>query len=384
MVLVVTAALLARSLGNLDRAELGFDPNHVLMFKIDPTLNGYDPGRVRNLAVGIVDRLRGLPGVAGVTFSSHRLLANQSAIGVASTESETPPEPGSADARTYIQEHAVWRQIVGPDFFATLKLPLLRGRALDERDAPTGARTVVINRALAQRLFNTEDAVGRRVRLGLARTAPVYEVVGVAANARYTSVRDDMPPTAYLAATQHPMNTMTFAIRTQGNPERLVPAVREAVKGIDDQIPLVGIRTLSDQVAESLRQERLFSRLSLLLGAVTLALSAVGLYGLLAYGVALRIPEIGLRMALGAERRNVAWLVLRQSLTLAAIGLVAGSAAAMAGTTFVASMLYQLPARDPGTMLIAAAVMLGTCLLAGYAPARRAARVDPLVALRSE
>jgi ABC-type antimicrobial peptide transport system permease subunit len=144
------------------------------------------------------------------------------------------------------------------------------------------------------------------------------------------------------------------------------------------------MRTIEDQNAQSLQQERLFARLAILLGCVTLALSAIGLYGLLAYGVAQRIPEIGLRMALGAERSVVRWMVLRQSLLLAAVGLVAGVAGAIAGTRLVESMLYELPARDPLTIAAAAAVMLTTCILAGYLPARRASRVDPLVALRAE
>ena len=156
------------------------------------------------------------------------------------------------------------------------------------------------------------------------------------------------------------------------------------MRGVDDQIPVVKMRTLEAQVAESLRQERLFSRLAILLGAVALVLSAIGLYGLLAYGVAQRVPEIGLRMALGAERSAVRWMVLRQSLLLAIPGLAGGVAGAVAATRLVESMLYQLPPRDPVTIAAAAAIMLGTCALAGYVPARRASRVDPLVALRAE
>jgi predicted permease len=382
MVLVVTAALLARSLRNLDRADLGFDAHNVLTFKVDATLNGYTPERVREVTSRILEALRSSPGVVGATHSSHRLLAHQSSIGVATTEAETPPEPGSAEARAFMQQHSVWRQTTGPDFFSTLRIPIVRGRALDERDSAASQKVMVVNRLLAQQLFKTDDVVGRRVRLGMRKTAPLYEIVGVSGDARYTSIRDGMPPTLYLAAPQQPAGTVTFEVRTAGPAESASALVRDVVRRVDDQLPLVALRTLEDQVSESLRQERLFARLAILLGCVTLALSAIGLYGLLAYGVAQRIPEIGLRMALGAERRGVAWMVLRQSLWLAAAGLAGGVAGAYGAARLVAALLYELPARDPWAMAIAASIMLTTCLLAGYVPARRASRVDPLIALR--
>ena len=218
----------------------------------------------------------------------------------------------------------------------------------------------------------------------MRKTSPVYEVVGVAADARYTAVREPMPPTAYLSAAQQPLNTIVFEVRTSGDAVAIGNAVREAVRAIDDQVPVVKMRTLEQQVSESLRQERWFARLAILLGAITLALSAIGLYGLLAYGVAQRVPEIGLRMALGAERASVGWMVLRRSLLLAAAGLVAGAAGALAGTRLVESLLYELPPRDPIAMAAAGAILLTTCALAGYIPASRAARVDPLTALRAD
>jgi predicted permease len=312
------------------------------------------------------------------------LLSSSSSIGIASTEGEALPQPGSEPARPFMLEHRVWRQVTGPGFFTTMRLPILRGRSLDERDAPGGQRSAVVNALLARQLFKTEDVVGRRFRLGLRATSPLYEIVGVAGNARYTSVRDPTPPTAYLAAAQQPPGAATFEVRTATDAGAFAAVARDVVRRLDDQLPLVAVRTIQDQTARSLGQERLFARLALLLGGVTVALSAIGLYGLLAYGVAQRIPEIGLRMALGAGRGSVRWMVLKQSLLLAAAGLVAGSAGAVAGTRLVESMLYELPARDPLTIAAAASVMLTTCFLAGYFPARRASRVDPLVALRTE
>jgi predicted permease len=384
MVLVVTAALLTRSLHKLDRAELGFDARNVLTFRLDPTLNGYTPERLRALYARVIEELRAVPGVLGVTSTSHPLLANSSAIGVAANEGTALPDPESAAAQAFIREHSVWRQITGPAFFETMRVPIVRGRALDERDAASSQKVTVVNRILAQQLFGTDDVVGRRFRLGMRSTAPLYEIVGVSANARYTSVRDRMPPTAYLAASQQPAGPATFAVRTASDAAAFAPTARDTVRRLDDQLPLVAVRTMEEQVARSLRQERLFARLAALLGGVAVALSAIGLYGLLAYAVAQRVPEIGLRMALGAEARVVRWMVLRQSLVLATVGLAAGIAGAAGATRLVESLLYELPPRDPVTFGLAAALMIIVSALAGYLPARRAARVDPLVALRAE
>ena len=196
MTLVVTAGLLARSLRNLDRAELGFDPHGVLTFRLDPTLNRYEEARVRSLYAAVLDGLRASPGVLGATFTSHRLLSNSSSIGVASTEGEALPDPGSEPAQAFMVEHRVWRQMTGPRFFETMRVPILRGRALDERDGAGGQRAAIVNARLARQLFKTEDVVGRRFRMGLLATSPLYEIVGVAADARYTAVREGMPPTA--------------------------------------------------------------------------------------------------------------------------------------------------------------------------------------------
>jgi predicted permease len=384
MVLVVTAALLTRSLRNLDRAELGFDPRGILTFRLDPTLNGYTPDRVRAFYARAYDALRAQPGVVAVTTMSHMLLSNSSSIGIASTDGEALPQPGSRGVQAFARDHSVWRQAAGPAFFDTIRLPIVRGRALDGRDTETSQRVAVVNRILARQLFKTDDVVGRRFRLGLTAKAPLYEIVGVAADARYPSVRSPMPPTAYLAASQQSAGAVTFAVRTAGDPASFANTARDAIRQIDDQIPLFAVRTMEAQAARSTSQERLFARLAALLGLVALTLSAIGLYGLLTYAVAQRVPEIGLRMALGAEQQSVAWMILRQSLILAVLGLIGGTAGAIAAGRLVESMLYGLPARDALAIGTAATIMLTTCALAGYLPARRAARVDPLVALRAE
>jgi ABC-type lipoprotein release transport system permease subunit len=242
----------------------------------------------------------------------------------------------------------------------------------------------IVNAKLAEQLFGTADAVGRRFVLGLAANAPSVEVIGVAADAHYTSIQQGIVPTAYLPIQQARLNRMTFAVRTAADPMGLAGTVRETLRGIDDGLPIFDVRTQQEQILRSLAQERLFANLALLLGLVTLALSGIGLYGLLAYAVTRRTPEIGVRIALGAERSQVRWMMLRQSLLLIAAGLALGIPGAIASRSVVANLLVDLSATDPRAIAAAALLMMAVGLAAAYVPARRASRIDPLTALRAE
>jgi len=237
-------------------------------------------------------------------------------------------------------------------------------------------------------LFGTEDALGRPFRFGSYRrtNTPPLQVVGVVDDARYSSVRADKPPTVYMYYRQRPdmKNAPTFYVRTASAPAAITPSIREIVRDIDPRMPVYSVTTQSDQIAMSLRRERLFAELASLLGMIAVLLSAIGLYGLLAYGVARRTPEIGLRMAIGASRGSVQWMILRESMALAAAGVLLGVPGALAGTRVLQSLLFGLAARDPATITAAASAMFVLAALASYVPARRAARVDPLVALRAE
>ncbi len=199
-------------------------------------------------------------------------------------------------------------------------------------------------------------------------------------------MREDMRPTVYVFYRQQPemKSAATFEVRSMVSPYALVPSMREIVREIDPNMPMYGVMTQTDQIETSLRTERLFARLAALLGGVAVLLSAIGLYGLLAYGVARRTPEIGLRMALGAERTLVRWMILRESLILAAVGLLLGIPAALVGARVLQSMLFGLAPTDPATIAVAALSMLVLAVLAGYIPAQRASRVDPMVALRAD
>lgn len=386
LLLVAGAGLLIRSLRNLQTADLGFNPAQLLLFRVDPTLSGYEGQRAVDLYSRILENARRTPGVVGASLSSHRLISNSSMISVARRADDPPPAEGSPDARAFDRSHRAWGLAVDERFFQTLGIPVLRGRAFERGDAGTNP-VVVVNQLLAKQLFGSEDAVGRVFTTGSRHPqTPPLHIVGVVADARYTGLRDPKPPTYYLFYRQHPemKNAPTFEIRTAGRPSAVAATMRQIVHDIDPNVPIFAMMSQTDQITQSLVRERLFARLSTLLGSVAILLSAIGLYGLLTYGVARRTPEIGLRMALGARQGAVRWMVMRESLVLVALGILLGIPAALAGTTILQSLLFGLDARDPVTLGAACISMLGLALLAAYLPARRAAHVDPLIALRAE
>ena len=384
MLLVTAAGLLAWSARNLQGVDPGFDPRNLLTFSVDTSLNGYDVSKSRTLTDAALERLRALPGVTGASMSSHRLIADSSSIGVARQASETPPPLGSAEARQFGTKHRAWRLVVDGGFFETMKIPLLRGRTFTFADVDKAPLVVIVNTALANQLFGSADVVGRRISMGIVAKTPELEIVGVVADAKYTTLKRDAPPTAYFPYQQGALNRATFEMRTSGDPMAYVSAVREALRSVDDTLPIFDIRTQEQQIVISLERELMLAKLATLLGGVTLLLSGIGLYGLLAYAVTRRTPEIGVRMALGAEKGQVRWMILRQSFLLVAIGLALGIPGAAYSSRFVESLLFGLTAADPKVLIVASVVMVVVGCVAAYVPARRASRIDPLTALRAE
>ena len=384
LLLVSAAALLAWSATRLQRVDPGFDPTNLLTVSVDATLNGYDEGRTRSFVGDALAELRSLPGVTHASASNVRLIANSSSSGITRPEGAPPVDPNSNEARELSRTHRTWRMAVDGAFFDTFRIPVLRGRTFPSTVDPDGPGIAVVNEALALQLFGTTDVVGRRFVGSLRPGAKPIEILGVARDAHYTSLRSAPPPTAYFPYQQAPAGRMTFAIRTAGDPLALASTIREALRRVDSTLPLFHVRTQEDQIRRSIAQERLFANLALLLGTVTLVLSAVGLYGILAYAVTRRTPEIGVRIALGAERRQVRWLILRQSFGLVGLGLLLGIPGAAASARLLDSLLFGLSPYDWRALAVAVVLLVAVGLAAAYFPARRAARIDPLTALRAE
>jgi len=384
MLLVTAAALLVLSLRSLEQVDPGFDAENVLVFRLDPRQNGYEGPRGRALMESALEGLRRIPGVRAASFSSHPLIANTADVAVARPAGTAAPAPGTVEAPQFIAEHRAWRMVTDDEFLTTMGIRLRSGRHLRAADVDAAAPVAVVNESLAKQLFGTPDAVGRQMLLGLGANGQPIEIVGVSADARYTSLRQGAPPTFYVSYRQRATWGSTFVVRTAGDPNAIAGQVREVVRALDPALPVSNLRTQREQIQLSLRRERLFAQLATLLGAATLLLAAIGLYGLLAYAVTRRVPELGLRMALGAGRGRVKWMVLKQSLVLVTAGLAIGVPAALVSGRFVSSLLFGISPTSPLAVTAAGGIMLAVSLFASFIPAQRASRVDPMVALRAE
>ncbi len=294
----------------------------------------------------------------------------------------------------YIQGHAhprdreyfnsINRLVVSPGFFSTMGLKLLAGREFTPRDDAKAPTVAIINEAAVRQYFaKHENPIGMRFGSS-TEDAGKIEIVGVLRDAKYDSVRDEVPPTMYVPYAQTTQSSMTFEVRTAGDPMSALGAVREAVRQVDPNLPMQDVSTQMEQVEKRFLQEKLFAQAYALFGGVALLLAAVGLFGLMSYSVARRTNEIGIRMALGAQRGDVVRMVISESMWLVAIGAAIGLATAFAAGRLVATLLFGLAPTDAATMLTALVTMLGVSAVAGYLPARRAARVDPIVALHYE
>jgi predicted permease len=275
---------------------------------------------------------------------------------------------------------------VGPGFFATLGIPLIAGREMTERDVEGAPQVVVINEAMAKYYWGNErNAIGKRLGYGRDKESFPLEVVGVVKDSKDTSLRDEIPRFVYSSYQQEPdLTEMTFFVRTHADATGATAAVRDAMRALDPALPIFGVKTMAAQASESLFVERMVAWLSAAFGALATLLAAIGLYGVMSYAVARRTREIGIRMALGAERRAVLWLVLKEVAILSAIGIAGGLAVSLYATRFVKAQLFGLSATDPVTLGIATLTIALVAFLAGYLPARRASALDPMLALRTE
>jgi predicted permease len=377
LVVLITAGLFLRSLTNLYAIPLGFKAENLLLFNVNPLRAGYSQAEKSQLLARLTDRIRAIPNASSVTWSRYALIGNS----VAMNRIRIPGRPN--DTGKPMPCHLL---PVGPRFHETMGIPILLGRELDERDDAAAPKRAVVNETFVKKYFPGVQPVGRQFLMTGRDQDTSIEIVGVAGDAKYSELRGPIPPTAYLPDEQQPSRSagVVFELRTAGRPEAVIAAVRGAVWEINPYLPVFSVRTQQDQINEHLRQERLISLLAGSFAASAVLLAGIGLYGVIAYAVSRRTSEIGVRMALGATRRSVRRLVLRDSALVVVPGAIVGLGLSFVATRLIRSMLYGLNPADPFTMAAATAALLAIAALASLLPAQRATRVDPLAALRHE
>jgi predicted permease len=371
LLLLIGAGMFVRSLQKLNSIDLGFNRENLLLFGVDGSLSGYTREQLGGLYGRIQETVGALPGVRAVSLSRHALIGDGSSQSSCSI-------PGRGKRRD--EEMLAYGNCVGPGFFETMGIPLLLGRGLRASDHQTAPKVVVINEALARRYFPNESPIGKQ----LTWHDKDVEIVGVAKDAKYHDLRQEVRPTVYEPYLQSSEGRMIFEVRTEGDPAARIADVRLAVAAVDRNLPLYGVRTQVQQIESHLIRERTFAQLTGCFGALALLLASIGLYGVMSYMVGRRTSEIGIRMALGAAKVHVVHMVLRETLIVTGIGMFIGLPAALATTRLIRNQLFGLTPSDPVSVAVAVLVLAAVAVLAGYVPARRAARIDPLAALRCE
>ncbi len=378
LLLVVGAGLMLTTFFKLETVNPGFEREHILLAQVDLRNGHYPPARESAVFQEMLDRLRVLPGVRSASASVMTPISGYGWDQDLLIEGYTSKSRG--DTTVYFNR-------VSDRFFETLGTGLLAGRDFNVHDTPHSSQVAIVNETLAKKFFAGQNPLGKRYRMedGNKLSDPI-EIVGIVQDAKYGSLRAEVPPTAYISASQGAFDfqTANFELRVaDGAPTVLIPGVKSAIAEINPNVSLQ-FTTLATQVDESLTRERLLATLSGFFGALALLLATIGLYGVMSYNVARRRNEIGIRMALGAEQRRVLGMVLREVALLIGIGLAMGLAASLATTRMLESFLYGIKSTDPVTLFAAAAVLALVAAIAGYLPARRASRVDPMAALREE
>ncbi|MFZ0594156.1 MAG: FtsX-like permease family protein, partial [Bryobacteraceae bacterium] len=387
LLLLIGAGLFLRTLANLRNLGPGFSPKRLIGFNVDPSLNAYSDERTKTFYQRLTEDLSATPGVSSVALASVRILDGDEWDSSMTVEGYSP-KPGQG-AEPYMNS-------IGPQYFETLGIPVVEGREFTLRDtqrikhgpdpddfSPTA---VMINESFAKKFFPGRSPIGLHLGFGSdPGTKTDMEIIGVVKDVKYTNLRDDIPVQAYIPylAGRH-FGGMTVYVRTSLDPKQLMSQVRYKVHQLDPNVPVFAMRTIDEQVDLSLRNERLVASLSTVFGMLATLLATIGLYGVMAYTVARRTREIGIRMALGAQQHNVIWIFMREVLVLIAAGVLVGLPLSIALGGLIRNQLFGLAPHDPLTMFLSTFALIAVASFAGFVPALRASRVDPTRALRFE
>jgi predicted permease len=375
LVLAIAAGQFLRTLINLRGTDFGLRTSNVIVFTVNPSLNGYDKARSREFYFSLLDRLRAAPGVDDVGASAIRVLDDDWWGGVITVEGEPDStEPGQPSFN-----------LVSPRYLSALGIPLLAGRDFTAADAARKDRVALVNESVVRRYFNGRSPIGRRIALGPKGEPTDIEIVGVMKDAKYTTVRDEINPQVFLNDDQNPeIQSIHVYIKTALNPEAIYGLARRAVQELDASVPVFAMRTMDAQAELTLARERMVTSLTSAFGLLATILAAIGVYALMAFNVTRRTREIGVRVALGARRTDVVWLVLRQVIGMVIVGTVVGVPLAWGLSWMIRTELYGVQPWDWMTTAAAALMLCGVSALAGLVPARRATSIDPIQALRTE
>jgi predicted permease len=375
LLILVAAGLFVRTLANLQSVELGFNRENLLLFELNARQAGHRAPEIASFYSDLQNQFGKVPGVLNVSLSHRSMIHAGTGLPISVSGIET---------------NGTRLLFVGPGFFTTMQIPMLLGRDLEERDQ-RGSQVAIVSESFAKAHFGDENPVGRSLTLGgmgFMKTRTDMEIVGVSRDARYGGVKRNVPPVVYipyyLQPASYPVEQMVYELRTAGDPLAYVNSIREIVKRADSRVPVTNVETQVAEIDQTINQEITFAKLCTAFALLALLIACIGLYGTMSYAVARRTAEIGIRMALGARRGGVVWMVLRQVFVLSIAGLAIGLPVALGASKFVQSFLYGMKPDDPLAITVAVAVLVAAAVIAGYAPARRASKIDPMVALRHE
>jgi predicted permease len=378
--LVISAGLFVRTILALNSVDVGFNPDHLLLFEIQPPTTRYPAGMDVRLHQRLERRIATLPGVKSVSLGQEPYIANNI------ENSDFLPEGESFEQdRGQGKREIEFTNVVGLNFFQTMEIPIIAGRSFGAQDTSTSPKVAIINRALARERFPGANPLGKRFKADRDAKSPWIEIVGICADTRYATLHDQAPGQFFLPYVQQPeVGGMVYQVRTRMSPAALAPALRKVVKSVDRDLPIIDLRTQRQQIEATVQVQRALAALTTCFGLLGLALACVGVYGVMAYSVAQRTHEIGIRLALGAQPAHVRGMVLRQSTWIAGGGIVAGVISALALTRLIRSLLFGIGPYDPATLAGGALLLLSVALGASWIPAWRAARIQPTESLRHE